>query len=423
MQKTSLLLLSLLAMSTVPGRAATPITILKTRNPSNQVVDSEVVQAVRSRIDTAKYREIKVQLIHDSSGQNSHYLVYLHSKQFHRVDFARIPFGSNSRTAAIQENYRLQEIDFKDQIGVEATHAACPDNDVRFIAFAPNNIQLEQDVTVDVADAAAARMKTVRLLKAQATHDAYLNYMSCPNIQGNFYDGDANPQVITTVDGVIRYDEINTLLAGKFHHLTTSIWLACEAYNNPMLAAVVDAAQAKKYAAGINNLAVGPSDKAAACAMKKAIAGQPMHASFNTCYAQLDVSTDKWGFGGNGSDNFWSNGYDCAETAPNPVVKFDHKDAAGRVYIPVQNSAAIPNDLFVAAPELPACGLNKNSSRTWIDIFDATTRKRIYGFCAFGSNTDLKGIWFMPSTPHGKVYIQLNDRGCSKIHKSNTVSW
>lgn len=114
---------------------------------------------------------------------------------------------------------------------------------------------------------------------------------------------------------------------------------------------------------------------------------------------------------------------DCKKPYPNPVIKFDRKDADGRVYIPVLNFTAYANDMFRQAPELPPCGANTKSSRTWVDIYDADTNTRIYGFCALGSNDSLKGIWFKPSKPCGRVYIILNDRACRKQYKSNTISW
>ncbi len=55
---------------------------------------------------------------------------------------------------------------------------------------------------------------------------------------------------------------------------------------------------------------------------------------------------------------------DCSKTYPNPLIKFDHKDAEGRIYIPVINFAAYANEMFRQAPELPPCGLNTKSSRT-----------------------------------------------------------
>jgi hypothetical protein len=114
---------------------------------------------------------------------------------------------------------------------------------------------------------------------------------------------------------------------------------------------------------------------------------------------------------------------ECADSFPNPVIKFDHKDAEGRIYIPVQNWNSYSNEMFRQAPELPACGLNTKSARTWVDIYDANTNARVYGFCALGKNSDLKDIWYAPGTKKGSVYIIIQDRSCKKEYKSNTVSW
>jgi uncharacterized protein (UPF0248 family) len=114
---------------------------------------------------------------------------------------------------------------------------------------------------------------------------------------------------------------------------------------------------------------------------------------------------------------------ECIDTFPNPIIKYDHKDADGRIYIPVTNWNAYSNDLFRQAPELPPCGLNPKSSRTWIDIYNAETNTRIYGFCALSKNSDMQSIWYAPHTKNGKVYIIMTDRACNKNYKSNTVSW
>jgi hypothetical protein len=114
---------------------------------------------------------------------------------------------------------------------------------------------------------------------------------------------------------------------------------------------------------------------------------------------------------------------DCRKRYPNPRIRYDHTDKDGRVYIPVVNWTAYDNPMFRKAPDLPPCGANANSSRTWVDIYDAATNNRIYGFCAFDSNDDLKGIWFKPRTRSGKVYIILNDRACKRKYRSNTISY
>jgi hypothetical protein len=116
-------------------------------------------------------------------------------------------------------------------------------------------------------------------------------------------------------------------------------------------------------------------------------------------------------------------GDDCSRSIASPIIRFDRKDAEGRIYIPVVNWGAYPNDLFRQAADLPPCGANANSARTWVDIYDANTNTKIYGFCAFGSNADLKTLWFKPATPNGKVYIVLNDRACQKSYRSNTIAY
>ena len=115
--------------------------------------------------------------------------------------------------------------------------------------------------------------------------------------------------------------------------------------------------------------------------------------------------------------------HNCNKRYPNPRIKFDRQDAEGRVYIPVVNWSAYDNEMFRAAPDLPPCGSNTNSSRTWVDIYNAAKNARMYGFCAFNSNDDLKRIWFKPTASHGQVYIVIKDRACRKNYKSNLLRY
>ena len=92
-----------------------------------------------------------------------------------------------------------------------------------------------------------------------------------------------------------------------------------------------------------------------------------------------------------------------------------------RLRYDVQNKAEYPADMFAAAPGLPPCGLNTNSSRTWVDFFDGTGR-RIYGFCALAKPEDLGKIWIAyeeGTIPPSYVYIELNDRQTNTKYKSN----
>lgn len=289
----------------VVAQTTTPIKILHGVLDSVTVSDSEIENLVRQNLDIEQYREIKVQIVSDPHQGPGYLLVHLLSKKFHKVQFASIQLAKEPNLSRIEHNYRLKEQDLLLQPGPRVEDAKCPDESVEMIVFCPNDIYIELEASQDVANAAKAKgLHTVELYKNAATRKAYLNYMSCPKLKGNFYDGDSDPEIFTTVDGVISAKEISTILYKKWEHKVTNIWLACQAYNPPMLPAVIGDAQARKYAAGVNDLLVGPSDRAGACAMKAAIEGKPMEESFHDCYKKHDVAANIWGFGGNGSDYF-----------------------------------------------------------------------------------------------------------------------
>lgn len=113
---------------------------------------------------------------------------------------------------------------------------------------------------------------------------------------------------------------------------------------------------------------------------------------------------------------------------PNPVLYFVTQEsytANGknwtRYRYAVENYASYPNELFAPAPELPPCGTNTKSSRTWVDLYDQSG-KRLYGFCAFGKNSDLNELWFaieQDVVPPSWVYVELNDRKTNTKYKSN----
>jgi len=113
---------------------------------------------------------------------------------------------------------------------------------------------------------------------------------------------------------------------------------------------------------------------------------------------------------------------------PNPVLYLTGTEAyqaGGRQYIrykyDVLNKDDYPAALFAAAPALPPCGNNTNSSRTWVDIYDQNG-KRLYGFCALGKPADLGSIWFALEEgviPPSWIYIELTDRQTNTKYKSN----
>ena len=113
---------------------------------------------------------------------------------------------------------------------------------------------------------------------------------------------------------------------------------------------------------------------------------------------------------------------------PNPVlylVGTESYQTGGKTFIRyrymVDNYAAYPAEMFAAAPNLPPCGANTKSSRTWVNVYEQGG-KRLYGFCAFGKPADLNTIWFALEdgvVPPSWIYIELDDRGTNTKYKSN----
>ena len=122
--------------------------------------------------------------------------------------------------------------------------------------------------------------------------------------------------------------------------------------------------------------------------------------------------------------------YICYPDLPAPQLVFEGTEdyeVGGnwftRYLLTVTNWADYPDELFELSPDLPACGLNTNSSRSWVDIFTADN-SRIYGFCALGVSTNLQNIWF--AVPRGdcppeQIYIEIYDRRCDINYTSNLV--
>jgi hypothetical protein len=114
--------------------------------------------------------------------------------------------------------------------------------------------------------------------------------------------------------------------------------------------------------------------------------------------------------------------------SPSPVLWFqgaEYYSTGGKNWVryryDVFNKDVYPAALFTPAPALPPCGLNNNSSRTWVDFFDSRG-KRLYGFCALGKISDLGSIWFALEEgviPPSYVYIEMNDRQTNTIYRSN----
>jgi hypothetical protein len=123
---------------------------------------------------------------------------------------------------------------------------------------------------------------------------------------------------------------------------------------------------------------------------------------------------------------------DCYPDLPKPNLTFtgseDYIGSDGKEYtrynLVVTNSEDFPDELFEAAPDLPPCGLNTNSSRTWVNIYD-NSDSRLYGFCALSSSDGLESLSFSKLKgiePPQSVYIKIRDRRCDITYKSDLVN-
>ena len=108
---------------------------------------------------------------------------------------------------------------------------------------------------------------------------------------------------------------------------------------------------------------------------------------------------------------------------PTPNLVFSHVDDGGRYIFTVSNRGEFSPELFRPAPDLPPCGLNRNSSRTWVDMLDAASGARLYGFCALGHPQSLDGIWvgLADNSPTTTIAVRLNDRLTGRSVTSNAV--
>lgn len=147
--------------------------------------------------------------------------------------------------------------------------------------------------------------------------------------------------------------------------------------------------------------------------------GCPVSLGGNVEYSPANTPTDYVGFA-------------CSMPVPQltRTGTEDYIDAFGDPYtrysLTIANWADFAPELFAPAPDLPPCGLNINSSRTWVFIYRATDSEYIYGFCGLLAPSDLTHIWFaVPrgASPPSGVYATVTDRRTGQVVTSNTVTF
>ena len=113
---------------------------------------------------------------------------------------------------------------------------------------------------------------------------------------------------------------------------------------------------------------------------------------------------------------------------PNPILVFTGAEyltvngsQTTRYTFDVFNKDAYPLEMFAASPNLPPCGNNTKSARTWVDVYEQNG-KRLNGFCALGKPEDLNKIWLSLKSdgpPPSWIYIEFTDRQTNTKYKSN----
>jgi hypothetical protein len=107
--------------------------------------------------------------------------------------------------------------------------------------------------------------------------------------------------------------------------------------------------------------------------------------------------------------------------APAPTLVVEPAVALDAFRLVVTNASGFHDSLFVPSPDLPPCGSNTQSSRTWVEIRDARG-PYLYGYCALQSAGELATGMYLPFalTPRDAtaVRIVLTDRRCSSVWSS-----
>jgi len=126
----------------------------------------------------------------------------------------------------------------------------------------------------------------------------------------------------------------------------------------------------------------------------------------------------------------------AADAVPTPVLAFlgtEEREAGGQARVmyqlSVENRLDFSDALFAPAPELPPCGSNKASARTWVDIFVSIRpgmepSRRVYGHCGVYSAQALGALWFSvpkAAPPPCGVTVALRDRQTERVYRSATL--
>lgn len=145
----------------------------------------------------------------------------------------------------------------------------------------------------------------------------------------------------------------------------------------------------------------------------------PSNLSAGTNIVEVQVRDGKHAGRDNYDDNFVTEL--TVKPRENPIPEISIYEDDSRIYLSINNWNMYNYDLFKSAPRLPPCGLNKNSSRSWVEVYDQNY-KQIYGWCSLSAPESLKDLSFgINNNEIDYIYLDIIDREYDVIYRSNLI--
>jgi hypothetical protein len=283
-----------------------------------QVVDFQknAIELVKNLLNinsASPYRGVRLQFIYNNKNQVEAILVYLLSNKTKSYELIKITVTPALTYLSMERPYHLKSSDLS-QLPAYANPKIprCPDPAVQFAIG--NNFKGDVSVETEV-------QKVYKLAQAngynpilmdvndsntpQPTIQAYLNWMSCPNLKGFYNESHGSTEDILLSDGDFTYTIIQKNLKDK---LKSEIVLfdSCDTFNDPLLSTMVNTNQAdsQQYIAGIVPLPFGSSERTASCFWAAALQHQELtQALIENCALQYNLDKDAFRIGGSGDDH------------------------------------------------------------------------------------------------------------------------
>lgn len=273
----------------------------------------ELVKKTLNITDQSPYTMVRIRIVYNETDDNIDYLVvYLLSSLNKSVELVRLNLN-NLTVVSVIKNYDLQLADLKQSpYYAEPVVTKCPDKNVQFVIG--NNFKGDSSVEKEV-------QKVYQLAKSkgykpmlmnindrkgpQPTVQAYLNWMSCPQVKGFYNESHGWSKGIVLSDEDFTYDLVEKNLVAKLKS-NVILFDSCLTFHDPLLAAMSGSSKgnAKQYFAGFISLPFGPSERTASCiwtdAMNAAALNQKM---IEVCAGKYGLELDGFKIKGNGDNH------------------------------------------------------------------------------------------------------------------------